>query len=315
MTEHTTWTSGTNADDVRLSGLTPARTQRVRDLACATLRARGLEATVHADHLRLVDGRTFGLQNLASFCHNAPEVEWPRIVEGHLGGFLDRYPAAPPMLTPGQMRAGVHLRLVPADALASMGEDTREQHYRYARDLGGGWLEILTHLEDGHVRWLRDCEVEQVGAERLRELGRERLERIRPDICEEFRRPDGRIFSVRGESSYISSKVLVLPDVLRRALPRNGRAVPFGALVAMPTRHELLFTPVGRDVITNLGGLMSLVPDLHRHGRTPLCPHVHWWRDGRLDVLTEIRHGRYEMRAVAEFVDVLDALVPGTDAA
>ncbi len=316
MNESTTWTSGTNADDLHLSGLTPAQTQRVRDLARATLADRGLEATVHADHVKLLDGRTFGLENLSSHCHNAPEDDWPQVVAGFLGNFLDRFGKVPPTLTAGQIREGAHLRLVLADALASLGKDVRELHYRYARDVGGGWLEVIAHLEGDFVRWLRDCEVEQVGVDRLRELGRQRLMKIRPDICEEWQRADSRLYSIRGDSGFMASKVLVFEDVLRRALPRRGRQLPFGALVAMPTRHELIFTPVGRDVIENFGDLLDLVPQFHRDGRAPLSPHVYWWRDGQLDALTEFdRHGCYEVAVVHEFIEVVDEMRSNPDAA
>lgn len=316
MKRSSTWTSGTNSTDLRLSGLSPSQTQRVRDLARATLADRGLEATVHSDHLDLLDGRTFGLDNLASQCHNGAEADWPKIVEAFLGGILEHCSDVPPELTADQIKAGAHLRLVHADQLASMGEDTKEVAYRYARELGGGLLEVLAHLEDGFVRWLRDCEVEQVGVDELRALGRERLWRIRPDVCEEFRRPDGRLYSIRGESSFVASKLLVLSELMQVQLPRRHREVPYGALVAVPTRHELIFAPVGRDVIPNLSGLMSLAPSFHRNGRAPFSPHVYWWREGQLEALTEFdRLGQYEVRSVDEFVEVVDHLLSRPDVA
>ncbi|MGQ0844894.1 MAG: hypothetical protein ACT4QF_12235 [Sporichthyaceae bacterium] len=311
-----TWRTGTDEGDRRLSGLTPAQTQRVRDLARAVLAARGLEATVHADSLRLIDGRTFGLGNLASVCHNVGEDAWPQVVEDHLGAILDRYPAVPPELTAPQILAGAHLRLVPAEALADLGEDTRKECYRYAREIGGGFLELVAHAEDGFVRWLRDCEVDLVGAAALRDLGRERVRRIRPDVCEEWRRADGRIYSLRGESGFLASKLLVLEDALDRALPRGRREVPHGVLVAVPTRHELILTPVDASVLENLTGLMALVPRLHLEGRAPLSPHVYWWSAGRVEALTRYDAlGHYGVAGPEGFMDVVGELFPDFGAA
>jgi hypothetical protein len=317
MESSTTWTSGTNADDLRLSGLTPTQTQRVRDLARATLAHRGLEATVHAGHLRLVDGRGFGLENLASECHNAPEDEWPDLVGRFLGAMLDRFGETPPELTISQILEGAYLRLVPADAVTAMSEDALSKAYRYARDVGGGFLEVIAHRADGFARWLRDCEVEQIGVEELRALGRERLLALRPDICEEFRGADGRLYSIRGESSFIASKLLVLEQVLHQALPRRDRRWPHGALVAVPTKYELICTPVDRDVVSNLSGLMSLVPQFHRDGRGPLSPHIYWWRpDQDLQAITRFdAFGYYDMADVGEFVMVVDELLSNPDAA
>lgn len=317
MKRKSTWRSGTNEGDCRLSGLTSSQTQRVRDLARATLAARGLEATVHADSLKLLDGRTLGLLNLASQCHNEDEDLWETVVAEHLGAILDRYSEVPPELTADQIVEGVHLRLVPADAIAGMGGDAREMAYRYAHDIGGGFLEVLAHKEDGFVRWLRDSEVEPIGVEDLRALGRERLLAIQPDVCEEFRRPDGRLYSIRGESGFIASKLLVLEQVLEAALPRRNRHVPHGALVAVPTRHELLFAPVARDVIPNLSGLMQLAPKFHEDGRSPLSPHVYWWRADRpLHALTRFdAFGNYDVRAGEEFMEVVGTLLPDFGAA
>lgn len=309
------WTNGTNATDRRLSGLTPRQSQRVRDLARTALAERGLEAIVHADHLRTVDGRAFGLNNLASLCHNAPQAHWPQLVAAHLGAILEACPQVPPILTVNQIRDGAHLRLAHTDAMADMGEDAVEVAYRYARHLGGGWLELIAHVDGSLVRWLRDCEVEQVGVDPLRALALERLLRIRPEICAELRGPDCRLFSIRGESGFIASKLLVLPEVMRLLLPRRSRC-PFGVLVAVPTRHQLTFAPVGRDVVPNLAALISHTLFLHTQGQAPLSPHVYWWRDGQLTQLTEVDpRGQIQVRFVAEFIDVVDDLLSHPDVA
>ncbi|MGQ0465441.1 MAG: hypothetical protein ACT4QG_08980 [Sporichthyaceae bacterium] len=317
MARKNTWRSGTGKGDRKLSGLTAAQSQRVRDLARRTLAARGLEATVYADHLTLIDGRRFGLENLASQCHNSDEGIWDTVVEAHLDAILAFCPEVPPDLTVDQIVEGAHLRLVPLDAVTGMGDNARAEAYRYARDIGGGFLEMLVYRKDGFVRWLRDLEVDQVGVEELRALGRERLLAIRPDVCEEMYGPNGRIYSIRGESGFVASKLLVLEQILEAALPRRDHDVPYGALVAVPTRHELLYTPVARDVIGTLAGMMQLAPQLNLDGRSPVSPHVYWWRADRpLDALTRYdAFGYYDLKAGEEFMEVLATLVPEFGAA
>ena len=291
--------------DACLSGLTSRQSQRVRELARSALAERGLETTVHDHHLETLDGRTFGLDGIASVCHANPEKDWPGLVDGHIGVITSACPGdAPPELSPQEIRAHVHVRLVPIDDVFSDGSGP----YTYAPRIGAGFAELLVHKDGDFVRWLTDDDVAKVGADELYALGRERLRLIRPDVCEILRRDGGEIYVVRGESGFIASKVLLLPEVLRHVIGRKVR-YPEGVLVSVPSRHELVFAPLGADVLPAFAGLLDYTVMTFNHGLRPLSPYAYWWRDGTLTALTTIdRTGFVDCKLPPEFVETVTRL-------
>lgn len=264
---------------VVLPGLTDNQSQRVRGLLRQALAERGFEAVVYAGHLKLADGRQFGLSTLGSLCHTSGlgEGAWPGLVNRYVDDVLMKYPDAPPPLTPDQIRAGVHLRLVPLDLMDPRMHDC----YRYAPRLGAGFAELLVHAEDDFVRFLNDEDVGRVGYEELRALGLDRLRDIRPDECELVRGNGAEAHVVRGESGFIASKALILPEIMRIVGGRRMRW-PDGVLLAVPNRHELIFAPVDDALVDNLAAIGFLADYDHEHGHAPITPVVHWWRDGAL---------------------------------
>jgi hypothetical protein len=126
-------------------------------LAHTTLAERGFEAVVRAGHLETADGRTFGLDNLASKFRQAPGSDWPQVVAGHLDALLGHYPQEPGELTVEVMRAGVHARLATYGAAEQLG------WCRCARPLGPDLLGILAHKDGDFVRWLNDDDVTRCG--------------------------------------------------------------------------------------------------------------------------------------------------------
>lgn len=306
------WSSGEGTFDHRLAGLTPRQSQRVRDLTRQVLAERGIEAVVHADRLETVDGRVFGLTNLASQClaSGLAEDGWLHVVTAHIDGILAAFGAVPPELTVAQLRADTYLRLVHTEAIP----DTADDAFGYARRIGAGFLEMLAHRAGDHVRWLTDADVAKVGAEELRAIGRENLRRIRPDECQLLRNDTGCIYIARGDSGFVASKLLLLPEVLDVVLP--DVPCPDGVLVAVPNRYELAFAPLDANVIANLAGLVSCATHQYSHGIAPLTPHVFWWRAGELTQLTELdRTGFMGLADAPEFVDAVDRLRPNLGAA
>lgn len=309
----TTWSSGEGTFDHRLSGLTPRQSQRVRDLTRQVLAERGIEAVVHADHLETADGRVFGLSNLASKCLSSGLAEdgWLQVVTAHIDGILAAFGAVPPELTAEQLRAGTYLRLVHTEAIPGKADEA----FGYARRIGAGFLEMLAHRSGDHVRWLTDADVAKVGAEELRAIGRENLLRIRPDECQLLRNDAGCIYIARGDSGFVASKLLVLPELLRVVLGPQVQ-YPDGVLVAVPNRYELAFAPLDAQVIANLAGLISCATHQFTYGIAPLTPHVYWWRAGELTQITEVdRTGFMGLADAPEFIDAVDRLRANLDAA
>ncbi|MGQ0624811.1 MAG: hypothetical protein ACT4PP_09240 [Sporichthyaceae bacterium] len=310
------WSSGIGPGDLALSGLTPARTQRVRDLARAALASRGLEAVVHGDHLRLADGRVLGLSTLASICHSsaAPEPQWPGIIGRYLDDLL-RMGVTPPTLTAEQLRASTHIRLAHLDSF----DERMQQAYSYARRIGAGFAEVLAHVDGDHVRFLTAAEVELVGYPELVAIGRENLRRIKASCVEQLSRDQACLYVLRGDSGFIASKVLLFDELLDELRPLHvgGRgAHPDGFLVAMPIRHELVLAPLDGAVISCLAALIEYAGWTHSNGHAPISPHAYWWRDGSLTALTCVaRDGQVELRPEPAFLEIANRLIDGQAAA
>lgn len=305
-----TWHTGTGAFDARLSGLTVRQSQQVRNLMRTALAERGIEVTVYATHLGTADGRHFGLDTIASICHNAPggEADWPRVIGAFLDDALTRFPQEPPALTAEQLRAGTYLRLA---LIAAMPPDWISS-YRYARRLGGGLMELLVHRDGDFVRWLRDEDVAMVGYDELISIGLSNLLATDFDHLDVLGGEHGPTYWLHGDSGFIASKMLVLPEILR-LLPCAEIDPAHGVLVAVPTRHDLLVTPVGEGVVWNMARLMSLAAQTFTGGVAPLSPHLYWWRDGAVHRLTEVdRTGALDPALPDEFLVVTEGLWSGS---
>ena len=150
--------------------LTARQMRKVRALARAALAERGIEGAIHADHLKTADGRSFGLNNLASKCHASglSEDRWNEVAQAHIDALLTAYPEEPGAVPADELSTNTYVRLQVEKALPTEWHD----HYRYVRRLGGGLIELLAHRDGNMVRWLRDEDLEPFGADRLRELGR-----------------------------------------------------------------------------------------------------------------------------------------------
>jgi hypothetical protein len=305
-----TWHSGAGAFDARLSGLTGRQSQQVRDLMRVALAERGIEVVVHAHHLDTVDGRRFGLETIASMCHNASggEADWPRVIGAFLDDALAQFGAEPPALTAAQLREGTYLRLGLAEGMP----EGWASSYKYVRQLGGGLTELLVHRDGDFVRWLRDEDVALVGLDELITIGLTNLLAAEFDHLDVLGSEQGGVYWIQGKSGFVASQVLVLPEILR-LLPCADINPDHGVLIAMPTRHDLIITPVDGGVVWHLARLMSLVTQTFNDGVAPLSPHLYWWREGAVHRLTEVdRTGMLEPALPEEFLAVTEGLWDGS---
>ncbi|GAA0636248.1 hypothetical protein GCM10009547_45640 [Sporichthya brevicatena] len=260
-----------------LPGLTAAQSQQVRSLTRTALAERGFEAVVHADHLVTVDGRQFGLTTLGSLCRRSGSSEhWAEVVGRWVDDLLTNFPTEPVPLTPDQIRAGVHLRLVQLDA-------EKASWYTHARPVGGGFHEMLVHKDGDYVRWISDRELVGVDVAEMHALGRQRLLEIEPDDVEVLTKRGAVTLCIRGRSGFVASKLLVLPELLREIAPSLG--FPDGHLVAVPSRHELVVAPVSPAVDDCLEALELITGFDYAHDHAPISPCVHWWHEGRIHPL------------------------------
>jgi hypothetical protein len=271
----------------RLPGLTARQSQMIRNLIRNALAERGLEAVVYADHVETAGGRSWGLQTLGSLCHgSASPAAWQGVVNRYVDDLLAKFPHAPASLTHDQIRAGVHLRLVQLDPRMADG-------FTYAREIGAGFHEVLAHKDGDYVRWINDRELAGLDIEEMRELGLSRLRDVAVDECQLLTGKGAEAFCLFGESGFIASKLLLLPELLRRYGGKRMRW-PHGVLVAVPSRHRLVFAPVDDAVVDTLPAIAAVASYDYAHDHAPISPVVSWWKDGRLHPLFDPTASRLE---------------------
>lgn len=202
-------------------------------------------------------------------------------------------------LTAEQLRDHTYPLLTPIEAVLPEDRD----RYTYARRLGTDFLELLVHQDGECVRRLSDEEVAKVGETDLFALARERLRQIPDDGCELVRRDQGEFHVLRGASEFTASKLVLLPDVLRPVLGRTMDERN-GALVSVPSPHELVFAPVGANIPATLVHLARYTLMTYEDGRHPLSPVTYWWQDGALTpVVTLDNTGFVEFQLPPAFFD------------
>ncbi|MEV7192462.1 Imm49 family immunity protein [Streptomyces sp. NPDC093510] len=271
------------APDPHLPMLTFPQAERLRNLtADHFLSRRGIRPRIEGDAVLWGDGHRSPLLNLAHQCRTVAEEHWPRLVEEHFTR-LDN--ASQGGENAQELLAGVVLRLLPDDALA--GE--LANGFRYVRPVAEGLALALALDTPTSVRMLNDHDVARAGLERLWAAGRENLIREPVEHVEVTGPQGARLQSVHGDSHFVASKALVLPELARAT---TGRELPeAGALVVVPSRNLLAFHPIEDgtvvDAVNDLGGYAL---GAHEDGPGALSPRLYWWHQGRLTSLTVIDH-------------------------
>ncbi|MFD7294342.1 Imm49 family immunity protein [Streptomyces sp. NPDC059897] len=289
------------APDSHLPMLATPQAERLRALVAACVRARyGADSgfVLVGDAVKR-DGHLFPLANLARRCEEAPDDDWPTLVDAHFAALAD---ASQGGEDADELLTGTCLRLVPADAAGPAVPV-------HTREVAEGLRLALALEGPDSVRLLTDEDVARAGADELWAAARRGLTRA-PMRHEEVRL-DGHpvLYSVYGDAHSVATKAVVLPEVVAEV---TGRRMPdAGALVAVPTRHLLAFHPiVDGGAADALDDLATYAARAHEEGPGPLSPRVYWWHDGRLTSLTEIddEARTLEQRPPRELVDVLRAL-------
>ncbi|OIV39088.1 hypothetical protein BIV57_02350 [Mangrovactinospora gilvigrisea] len=290
--------------DPHLTVLTQEQADFLRGIAVGVVKYQsgGLRPTT--DGTAVIDhrGRRYPLVNLAQRIRGLPLDQWPEEVAQHFGRMR-----AGSQGDEGreELLRGTRLRLLAADALPDGG-------FHYTRPVADGLIAALALDTPTTVRILDDPDVEQGGGEQLWAAARANL------LADPVERswvagPTGApALLFAGESLFVASLALVLPEAMRAA----GVELPeAGALLAMPTRHRLGVHPITDhlvvDAVNDLGGYA-----LHECNTGPgsLTPRLYWWRRGGLEAITVIDEERRELtqRPPEPLLDVMRALAART---
>ncbi|MEV1022637.1 immunity 49 family protein [Streptomyces sp. NPDC050264] len=291
-----------DAPDPHLPLLTAARADRLRGLVADRLHAcTGARPTVAGDTAE-AGGHRHPLTNLAQRCHAAPEETWPELVDEF---FASLATASQGGESTEELLERTCLRLVPPGAVPA---DTADG-FSYLRGVAEGLNLALALDGPDSVRLLTDQDVARAGADALWAAGQRNL--VREPLRYEEVRLDGHavLYSVYGDSPFVSTKALVLQELVAEV---TGRRMPdAGALVVVPTRHLLAFHPiVDGSVVDAVNDLATYAFKAHEDGPGSLSPRVYWWHEGRLTSLTVIddETRTFSVRPPAELLDVMKAL-------
>lgn len=278
--------------DDELTYFTIAEANEFRRLVERSFAGVGRNVSVYPDRVEDRSGTTFRLWNIGELCRGVAAAEWPTLIEEHV-----RLVATPTRDVAGLSRAelepALQLRLV--EAASAPDADS----LGYARVVAPGLLEVLTvELEDFFAMPSR-VELACFGTTAdLVARGRENLRAVlagdglRVEAVGE--RGRGWFTEVTGDSSLVASLALLLPEVVERLTGESdwGR----GILVAVPSRHRLLFRPVDTGAAAQALEHMARAA-LRAFGGEPgaLTPDVFWVRGARWAQVTSYASGKRRM--------------------
>jgi len=223
--------------------------------------------------VRLSNGRSVGLLQLAQHCHLRDRAEWRGLIGQHLRTVTAHLGDATDPISMIDLR----IRLVPdtpADAATfqSFG----------ARPFAEGVLQLLGVDVANAVRSVPVREVEELGwdveeAWASAQLQTDMLER--PDELHVIDLGGASFVHVFGERPFTASMVGIVDQLVEE----KAVVGPDGAIVSMPSRHSVLVHPVvGRETHDGIGGLIPITRQLYRQGPASVSPHLYWWQAGQL---------------------------------
>jgi hypothetical protein len=252
----------------------------------------------------------FGLQNLAQICNQAEDEDWPEIIGHHFDGVL-RSTTGADLEGIGKdferVQGLLKVRLYPFDAV----EDSLDGlAYRVIAD---GLVAVLAYdLPDAVATVPRsDVDAWPIDFDQAFELGLNNVLAERDIEHERIELESGAVFSAMvGDSFFVTSRLLALERFIS---PTSA----YGALVAVPNRHTLLWASiVDLGILETLNALLVIAHRRHAEGPGSLSSLVYWWHDGEMLALpASLDDGRLQFFPPEEFVEeCLNELPEPTDA-
>jgi hypothetical protein len=273
--------------DEHLTYFTVGEANDFRRLVERSFAAAGHDVAVHPDRVEDRKGTTLLLWNIGALCIGAEPSDWPRLVAEHVR--LVTMPGRDlAELSQEELDRNLYVRLV--DAAAAPDPAT----LAHARVVAPGLLEVLAvDLWDSVAT---PTPADLAGRGPLGELldrGRRNLRGLLAGggLRVETVGQRGRFTAVTGDSFFTASLALLLSETVEHFTMDEdwGR----GVLVAVPTRHQLLYRPIDTsDAAPALHAMHHAA--LHGFSRepAPLSPDVYWVRKGRWTQVTSWDGGK-----------------------
>jgi hypothetical protein len=244
------------------------------------------------------DRHQFGLQNLAQVCNQSESDAWADMIRQHFDNVI-RSTAATDLERLGNdfssVESLIKVRLYPREAVVDS-SGSGPIHRRVGEQLVAALVydlpeAVATVPAEAPSSWPIDIDAAfDLGLANVLEQDEVECERVRLDHGGEF-------WAMVGDSFFVTSRLLVLEQYLE---PRTA----FGALVSVPNRHTLLFTPiVDMSVLPSLNALLVVSERRFMEGPGSLSPLLYWWRDGHLLALpADIDDGQVRFYPPEDFV-------------
>lgn len=282
---------------------TAASYARFRRIVLEDAARRGWDVSEDRDGL-IVDGddpatrREYGLVNLAQRCHLSEPDDWPAIVAEHFDGLVAMFEDEDAVPSSWEECAPIlKLRLfgpeigLPDDAV----------RYPVANGLDAV---LALDLPTSVAQLRRENIADWPPAD---ELYRVALDNVRaeqpPPVVEDMDVGGATVTVVEGDSFFVSSRVLFLPEVV-------DVSGPYGALVVVPVRTLLVVHPIhDRTVLEAVPKLARIAHGAYRDGPGSVSPTVWWWHAGAMTPIdVEVGDRGLSVRPPAAFVQVLEAI-------
>lgn len=223
----------------------------------------------------------YGLLNLAQTCHAAGRGEWAATIREHFDNAFrssrDSAELDARSDTLANVRGYLKVRLYHTDYLAQMGGAGLVH-----RVPAEGLIETLVYDLPGSVRTVPPDHPKKwgVGEEELFRIGLENVKAEPPPAKQTFDVGKGaRIQALVGDSFFTASHVLFLEAHL-------GEASRFGAVVAVPHRHAVLYHPIeDMRLMQVVNSMIPIAFGMYQEGPGSLSPGLYWWRAGALTLL------------------------------
>jgi hypothetical protein len=223
----------------------------------------------------------YGLLNLAQTCHATGRSDWEATIREHFDNAFRSSRDSEELDAKSErldaVSSSLKVRLYHTDYLDQMGGGGLVH-----RKPAEGLIETLVYDLPGSVRTVPPEHVRKwgVSADELFRIGLANVKSETPPAKQVFEVGKGaRIQALVGDSFFTASHALFLEDHLTPP-------PPFGALVAVPHRHAVLFHPI--ENMRVIGAVNSMIPiafGMYQEGPGSLSPGLYWWRSGALTLL------------------------------
>lgn len=230
-------------------------------------------STIGPGVIRLQNGRSLGLLQLAQHCHLRERNDWRELINAHLRTMTAHLHDIVESFSAFDLR----VRLVPdapddREMLRSLG----------ARPFAEGIVQVLAIDVPGAVRCVPIREVSELGWDLDEAWASAHSQTEMLEVPDEIHTIDiggADIIHVFGDRPFVASMIGVIDQLIDETAD-IGQA---GAIVSMPLRHSVLVHPVGvHDVRTAIAGLIPITRQLFKQGPGSVSPHLYWWREGEL---------------------------------